>query len=190
VFPDCFVEGTGLTPFKVGSEFVIAIALLAVNGLLHRHRGRFDRRVLHFLYAANFAGAAAEMGFTLYVDVYGLSNLAGHFLRLTAIYLVYRAIIDIGLARPFDVLFRDLQASHDAQGKLIAELKDALGQVTTLKGMLPICASCKKIRNDKGYWEQVEVYIRDRSEAEFSHAICPDCSVRLYPEYVTADPTG
>jgi len=52
----------------------------------------------------------------------------------------------------------------------------------TLSGLLPICASCKKIRDDKGYWTQIERYIRDRSQAEFSHGICPDCAERLYPE--------
>lgn len=52
----------------------------------------------------------------------------------------------------------------------------------TLSGMLPICASCKKVRDDKGYWTQIENYIRDHSQAEFSHGICPDCAVRLYPK--------
>jgi AmiR/NasT family two-component response regulator len=65
--------------------------------------------------------------------------------------------------------------------RLNAELEDALAQVRALQGMLPICASCKKIRDDEGYWHQVEVYIRDHSEAEFSHGICPDCYQRLYP---------
>lgn len=65
---------------------------------------------------------------------------------------------------------------------LIVELKDALRQVKTLSGLLPICASCKKIRDDSGYWNQIESYIRDRSEAEFSHSICPECSKKLYPE--------
>ena len=65
---------------------------------------------------------------------------------------------------------------------LIVELKDALSQVKTLSGFLPICASCKKIRDDSGYWNQIESYIRDRSEAEFSHSICPDCAKKLYPE--------
>ena len=50
----------------------------------------------------------------------------------------------------------------------------------TLRGLIPICASCKKIRDDKGYWSQVEVYVRERSEAEFSHGICPDCMKKLY----------
>jgi hypothetical protein len=65
---------------------------------------------------------------------------------------------------------------------LIVELKDALSKVKTLSGLLPICASCKKIRDDRGYWNQIESYIRDRSEAEFSHSICPECAKKLYPE--------
>ena len=66
--------------------------------------------------------------------------------------------------------------------RMIDELKEALANVKTLRGLIPICASCKKIRDDKGYWSQVEVYVRDRSEAEFSHGICPDCMSRLYPK--------
>jgi two-component system, cell cycle sensor histidine kinase and response regulator CckA len=69
--------------------------------------------------------------------------------------------------------------------KLIQELSDALASVKTLSGLLPICSSCKKIRNDKGYWEQVEIYIRNRSNAEFTHGICPQCRQLLYAEYET-----
>jgi PAS domain S-box-containing protein len=63
---------------------------------------------------------------------------------------------------------------------MIEELKEALASVKTLRGLIPICASCKKVRDDKGYWSQVEVYVRDRSEAEFSHDICPECMKKLY----------
>ena len=66
---------------------------------------------------------------------------------------------------------------------LIGELQKAVSKVQQLSGMLPICASCKKIRNDKGYWEQIEVYIKARSETEFSHGICPECEKKLYPEF-------
>ena len=55
--------------------------------------------------------------------------------------------------------------------------------VKVLKGLLPICAKCKKIRDDKGYWNQVEIYIHEHTEADFSHGICPDCMKELYPEY-------
>ena len=63
-----------------------------------------------------------------------------------------------------------------------AELETAMGQVKTLRGFLPICAHCKKIRDDQGYWKQIESYIRDHSEADFSHSICPDCIKLLYPD--------
>lgn len=71
------------------------------------------------------------------------------------------------------------QAEKD---KLIVDLKNALREVKTLSGLLPICSSCKKIRDDQGYWNQIESYIQTRSDAEFSHSICPDCAKKLYPD--------
>lgn len=65
---------------------------------------------------------------------------------------------------------------------MINDLQEALAKVKLLSGFLPICASCKKIRDDQGYWQQIEAYIRDHSEAEFSHGICPECAKRLYAE--------
>ncbi len=73
--------------------------------------------------------------------------------------------------------------AEEEREKLIRELQQALAEVKTLSGLLPICASCKKIRDDKGYWNQIEVYIRDHSQAEFSHGLCPECAIKLYPEY-------
>lgn len=67
------------------------------------------------------------------------------------------------------------------QENLIDELNAALNNVKKLSGMLPICANCKNIRDDKGYWTRIESYIRDHSEATFSHGICPDCAKQLYP---------
>ncbi len=72
--------------------------------------------------------------------------------------------------------------AEEEREKLIAELQDALDKVKTLEGMLPICASCKKIKDDKGYWNQLETYIESRSEALFSHGICPECLETLYPK--------
>jgi hypothetical protein len=63
-----------------------------------------------------------------------------------------------------------------------AELGETLANIKTLSGLLPICASCKKIRDDQGYWSQIEIYIRDHSDADFSHGLCPDCVRRLYPD--------
>ncbi|HID28799.1 MAG TPA: PAS domain-containing sensor histidine kinase [Desulfobacterales bacterium] len=72
--------------------------------------------------------------------------------------------------------------AEEERERLIRALQEALTKVKTLSGLLPICASCKRIRNDQGYWEQIEAYIRDHSEAEFSHSVCPECSEKLYPE--------
>lgn len=76
------------------------------------------------------------------------------------------------------------RSSEKEKEKLIRELQEALAKVKLLSGMLPICASCKQIRDDKGYWTQIETYIRDHSEAEFSHGLCPDCMNELYPNEI------
>lgn len=70
----------------------------------------------------------------------------------------------------------------------MAELQAALANVKLLSGLLPICASCKKIRDDKGYWQQIETYIHAHSEAEFTHGICPECTKKYFPS-VTPRPT-
>ena len=75
---------------------------------------------------------------------------------------------------------RRLNAELQARNE---ELQAALGQVKILSGLLPICAHCKKIRDDEGYWQDVAIYIRDHSEAEFSHGLCPDCAQELFPEF-------
>lgn len=66
--------------------------------------------------------------------------------------------------------------------RLILELQEALSKIKVLSGFLPTCSFCKRIRNDKGEWEQIETYIRDRSEADFSHSVCPECMEKRYPE--------
>ena len=67
-------------------------------------------------------------------------------------------------------------------GLEITELKHTIARVHTLSGLLPICSNCKKIRDDKGYWNLLEGYIQQHSEAEFTHGICPECIKKLYPE--------
>ena len=64
------------------------------------------------------------------------------------------------------------------------ELEHTLSEIKVLRGLIPICAACKKIRDDQGYWQQLETYIGQRSEAQFSHGICVDCMTKLYPEFV------
>ena len=76
-----------------------------------------------------------------------------------------------------------LVETQDALAAKVEELRQALDQVKTLRGIVPICANCKKIRDDQGYWSEVEVYVRDHTEADFSHGICPHCMEKLYPEF-------
>ena len=73
---------------------------------------------------------------------------------------------------------------EEEREKLLQELQDALAEVKTLSGLIPICASCKKIRDDKGYWNQLENYISSHSDAQFSHGICPECAEKLYGDFL------
>jgi hypothetical protein len=82
----------------------------------------------------------------------------------------------------FTVVLTVLKKDFDERKRLIADLQKTLSEVKQLSGLLPICASCKKIRDDKGDWKQMESYISDHSEALFSHDICPECIRILYPE--------
>lgn len=94
------------------------------------------------------------------------------------------------ITKPFNpdlVLLRvrnhlELKRQRDVLEQRTIELEKALAEIKVLKGIIPICAQCKKIRNDQGYWQQLEVFISDHSEAEFSHGICPDCMKELYPQ--------
>lgn len=86
---------------------------------------------------------------------------------------------------------RDISERKEAElerERLIRELRDALATIKSLRGMLPICASCKRIRDDKGYWNQIELYIAEHSEAQFTHGICPECVRKYYPELGAGGP--
>ena len=87
-----------------------------------------------------------------------------------------------------DVGRRMVELQAALAGK-IAELQKTLDEVRTLRGIIPICAKCKKIRDDKGYWNQVEVYVRAHSDAEFSHGFCPECARKLYPGFAPDGPS-
>jgi len=90
-----------------------------------------------------------------------------------AVFLLYReASRDIALRKK----------AEEERERIITELKQALDEVNTLRGILPLCSFCKKIRDDKGYWEQVDIYIHKHSQADISHSICPECMKQHYPE--------
>jgi len=78
---------------------------------------------------------------------------------------------------------REQETAEAERNRFFNDLQETLKNIKRLHGLLPICAACKKIRDDKGYWQQIESYIRDHSEADFTHSICPDCAKKLYPDF-------
>ena len=136
VFPVCLVEGVGLTPFKKISEYVISAILLVAIYLLFLWRNKFDRNVLRLLAASIIVTIGSELAFTFYTDVYDLFNIIGHFLKIVAFYLIYRAIIWTGFAKPYALLFRDLkqreealEASEKHYSALVRNLADAVFKI-------------------------------------------------------------
>jgi hypothetical protein len=110
--------------------------------------------------------------------------------RLLLISFVIVAVLALGVFLTSVVNFvkenrmvSERNRAQEERERLIVELQDALAEVRTLSGLLPICASCKKIRDDQGYWNQIEDYVSSHSQATFSHGICPECAKKLYPEY-------
>lgn len=97
-----------------------------------------------------------------------------------------RAGDEIGLlGRSLDRMLEKRRQVEKEKEELIAQLQQALEEIKTLKGILPICASCKKIRDDNGCWTQMESFIRERADVDFTHGICPDCARKIYPEFVS-----
>ncbi|MDP2917395.1 MAG: MASE3 domain-containing protein, partial [Dehalococcoidia bacterium] len=123
IFPDCFTEGQGLTPFKKISEYVIsAIFLGAVFSLLLKKK-EFDSGVLRILVAALGVAVVSELMFTLYGGVYDVFNMVGHLLVAVSFFLIYKAIIETGLTRPFDLLFWSLKQSEESLRKAKDDLE-------------------------------------------------------------------
>ncbi len=113
IFPECYVEGVGVTPFKKASEFLFVFAYLVTLALLHRERYAFDPGVLRLLRMSIVAFALCELAFSSYTDVSGYANLAGHLLKILGYYFLYRGVIEIGLTKPYDLLFRELKLKEE-----------------------------------------------------------------------------
>lgn len=124
VFPDCYVEGEGLTPFKIAAEYAISAVLLASGFLLFRARRDFDETILKLLLASILTTIASELSFTLFEDPRGAWNFLGHYLKIISFFLIYRAVIQIGLRMPYRLLHADLQQSQSALRKAHSELEN------------------------------------------------------------------
>ena len=130
LFPVCYVEGMGLTPFKKISEYIISLILLASIAMLFKKRHEFDQSVLRLLIASIILTIGSELAFTFYVHVYGLFNLIGHYLKIISFYLIYKAVIQTGLVRPYALLFRDLKRSEEALRTAHDELEQRVQERT------------------------------------------------------------
>jgi len=309
IFPDCYIEGVGLTLFKKANEYIICIILSIAWMLLYQKKNFLDPTVYRLMSVSIVLTVFGELAFTLYVSVYGLSNLVGHYFKILSYFLVYLALVRSSLKKPYQTLFRELKLSEkkfkslfeemisgvalheiicDEKGKpidyrflninsafenmtglkrealigktvlevlpetepfwiesygrvalsgnsvqfdnftkqlnkhfevraysskygqfvalfnditdkkhsemekdkLIGELQKALNEIKTLRGILPICSYCMQIRDDKGYWNQIETYIEDHSDVDFSHSICPKCAKKYYSEMDIYDESG
>ena len=124
VFPVCYVEGVGLTPFKRASEYAISGILLLAMLLLWRRRERLEPDIVGWLLVVIGATIGAELAFTLYVDIFDLSNMVGHLLKIAAFAALYRAIVITGIERPATLLFRALAASEEEYRHLAENLQD------------------------------------------------------------------
>ncbi len=124
-FPAAYVTGSGLTPFKIASEYAVSLVLLGGIGLLWRKRGGLSHGFVRLMIAAMATTIASEMAFTLYTDVYGVANMIGHLLKVVSFYLVYKALIETALIKPYDLLFRDLKRKEAGLEERAAELAGA-----------------------------------------------------------------
>ena len=145
VFPDCYVEGRGLTTFKNAGEAVICGLFVASIGLLIVNRRRFDRAVLDLVLLSLVLGIAAELPFTLYRHVDDWLNMLGHLFLLTSYYVLYKALVETGLRRPVTLLFRNLKESQEALAETLGEMENRVHARTSA-----LAAAVKSLETEVG----------------------------------------
>jgi signal transduction histidine kinase len=160
IFPACFTETTGLTLFKKVSEYVVCLLLIVSIAMLLRRRDEFEPHVLRLLVGSIAVTITAELVFTLYTDVEGPFNLIGHYLKIVSFYLMYRAIIQTGLTRPFDLLLRDLKHSEEALNAAKENLEIEVDERTA-----QLRRSVEKLRETIAQRRQAEVSLSESREA-------------------------
>lgn len=133
VFPACFIEGQGQTPFKIVSEIIICAFLGLSAFLLVRSRHSFDRGLFRLIMGSIVFTILSEVSFILYTDNYGISNVVGHLFKIISFYLIYRSVIVNTLERPFDILYQELKSSQENLKQLTEHLMERVqDQVTEL----------------------------------------------------------
>jgi len=125
VFPASFIDGQGLTPFKIWSEYILVATMLLSVYLLRTNRSEFHPDVLRLLLGTYLLTIGTELSFTFYVDMYGFSNLIGHLFKGVAYYCLYRAVIQNSLREPYKTLFFEIDQTNHALSQEINERKKA-----------------------------------------------------------------
>lgn len=131
VFPICFVDGVGLTPFKKYSEYLICLILLAGIFVLTKNKNAFDSIVYKFLSLSMICTIISEIAFTVYIDNYGFSNLIGHYFKIFSFYLIYKAIILKGVREPYEIIFREMKEKEQK----LSEQNSILKNQSTIDGL-------------------------------------------------------
>ncbi|MRR16456.1 MAG: PAS domain S-box protein [Deltaproteobacteria bacterium] len=124
IFPVCIIEGVGLTPFKVVSDYVICLILLGSIGTLLAHREAFDSRVLWLIVFSLILSVATGLAFSLYTDPFGISNMIGHVFQIGSFYLIYLAFIETSLTKPQKILYRKLKQNEEKLTENVRQLDD------------------------------------------------------------------
>jgi diguanylate cyclase (GGDEF)-like protein len=125
VFPVCFIDGIGLTPFKKYSEYIICLILLTGIAALTKNRDAFDSTVYKLLILSMICTVISEISFTVYLDNYGFYNLSGHYFKILSFYLIYKAIILKGIREPYGIIFREMKQNEQKlyeQNRLLKNL--------------------------------------------------------------------
>ncbi len=137
IFPDCFIEGSGLTLFKKISEYIISLILVASIVTLRRRRSKFEGDIFRLIVASIILTIGAELAFTFYVSVYGFSNLIGHYFKILSFYFLYKAIIETGINKPYNLIFSSLTRSNEslrkAHGELAGQVDDSTRELVNTK---------------------------------------------------------
>jgi hypothetical protein len=155
-FPVAFVDGKGLTRFKIDSEYTISLFLAASMILLALRRRTLDRWTFSWLMAAYVLTIASELTFTFYVNLYGISNIIGHLFKVAAYGAVLFVVFQNMFARPVNIL----------------------------RQHTPICSHCKALREKDGSWTAIEVFLASGGPDTLTHGLCPTCAREFYPDFV------
>jgi len=176
-FPTSFIEGTGLTLFKIASEYIINLILLVSAIILYKLRSEFNKKVFILILFSISATIISELAFTFYVDVFDFSNFVGHIFKIVAFFFIYKGIIEMGLEDPFGLLLRKLKLSDESMRRKANDLEQAYSEFNQMfNASLPlriISKDCEIIRVNKTYTNLIKL-----SEEEILGKKCYDLELR------------